>query len=235
MKWAKYQKELDYSYTLGIFPTIELLKRRPENVIEIILSSKAAGMGITKILELAKEIPVTVSDKQLNILSDRGDMHVAAIFNKYSSELNADQNHLLLYNPDDAGNLGTIMRSMLAFGFHDLALVDSQLDPLHPKSVRASMGACFAIQMKSFANLADYNAVFEHKLYGFAANAKQELSLLQPRKPFGLVFGNEGSGLPPEVLTGFTSVRIAQSQEVDSLNLANSVAIALYRLRSIEN
>ena len=54
-----------------------------------------------------------------------------------------------------------------------------------------------------------------------------EVSFLSP---LALVFGNEAAGLP-ETIDNENNVRIEQSDEVDSLNLTTSIAIALYRRR----
>jgi TrmH family RNA methyltransferase len=41
MKWKKYHKKAFYSYTPGVFPTIELLQNRPDRVLEVFMSSNS--------------------------------------------------------------------------------------------------------------------------------------------------------------------------------------------------
>ena len=50
----------------------------------------------------------------------------------------------------------------------------------------------------------------------------------EPRTPFSLIMGNEGSGLPPEFAHMGQAVRIPHSDEIDSLNLSVAAAIGMY-------
>ena len=58
--------------------------------------------------------------------------------------------HVVLVNPADMGNLGTVARTMAGFGFGELAVVTPAADVFHPKTVRASMGALFRLNVARF-------------------------------------------------------------------------------------
>lgn len=47
--------------------------------------------------------------------------------------------HVVLHNPSDVGNVGTILRSALGFGFRDVAIIRPGVDPFDPRVLRASM------------------------------------------------------------------------------------------------
>lgn len=55
-------------------------------------------------------------------------------------------------------------------------------------------------------------------------------SVRPPEEPYALVFGNEASGLPPELAERGTPVVIRHSRDIDSLNLPQAVAIGLYEM-----
>ena len=56
----------------------------------------------------------------------------------------------------DMGNLGIIMRTLLAFGYKDLAIVLTAADRFNPKTVRASMGAMFSIRIPEYNTFDEY-------------------------------------------------------------------------------
>jgi TrmH family RNA methyltransferase len=227
----KYRKEFPYSYSFGVFPTLELLTHRPEQVVRVVAHSRGErGSGLGKLEALCREksIPFETNDRAVERLSHKGNIYVFGVFAKYDTPLSASANHLLLVNPSDNGNLGTIARTMLAFGFRDLALISPAVDAFNPHVVRASMGATFALNLAYFESLAAYQVKFGHRLYPFVLGATRELGRVRFRAPYTLVFGPEGAGLEPGVADLGESVMIPQSPLVESLNLAVAVSVALY-------
>jgi TrmH family RNA methyltransferase len=231
-KYTPYKKSADYSYTLGIFPTLELLKARP-HIVEAVFTAPNTkdSQGLEKIKQLCAQhhVPCTEDVKTLKRLSKADNCYAIAVFKKFDSALSSDTSHVVLVNPDDAGNLGTIMRTMLGFDCHDLAIISPAADSFDPKTIRASMGAVFAVRVAYFTSIDAYQEKFGHHLYPFLLNTENSLANTIFIEPYSLVFGNEGSGLPNIYKTLGTPVKIEQSTEIDSLNLAVSVAVALYK------
>lgn len=229
----KYQKDFSYSYSFGAFPTLELLKHRPEYVLQVIAHSKGAGSsGVERLEQLCSvhNIPFATNDRTVERLSHKGSIYVLGVFKKYDTPLSLAANHLLLVNPGDNGNLGTIARTLLAFGFSNVALVSPAVDIFNPHVVRASMGATFALNYSYFESLAAYREQFSHALYPFMLSASENLAEVTFHAPYTLVFGPEGAGLPPDYAAVGTPVIIPQRAEVESLNLAVAVAVALYEV-----
>ncbi len=227
----KYQKDFSHSYAFGLFPTLELLAHRPESVLRVVAHSKGErSSGLEKLVALCRAhgIPFETNDRAVERLSHKGNVYVFGVFAKYNAPLAQAANHLLLVNPSDNGNLGTIARTMLAFGFRDLALVAPAVDAFNPHVVRASMGATFALNIAYFGSLGAYRARFSHTLYPFMLGADRTLGEVAFRSPYTLVFGPEGAGLAPEVAELGESVTIPQSPLVESLNLAVAVSVTLY-------
>ena len=231
MQLKRYKKNFDYSYSFGIFPTLELLTHRSEEVIRVVAHSKGEiSDGVAEIRSRceALNIPFEVNDKLVNKLAHKGNVYVFAAFEKYEMTLQGGANHLLLVNPSDMGNLGTIIRTMLGFGVRDLALLRPAADLFNPHVVRASMGAVFALNAHYFEDLEAYRNAFRHPLYPFMLNAERNLQEVAFASPFTLVFGPEGPGLPENYREVGPSVLIPQDALVESLNLAVAVGIALY-------
>jgi TrmH family RNA methyltransferase len=238
MRLKRYNKALDYSYTFGMYPTIELLRVRPETVVKVITHSRLSGeegSGIINVLAEKHGIPLECNDRLINRLSPKDICYVVGVFKKYYPEI-SENNHVVLVNPGNSGNLGTIIRSMLAFDFKDLAVIRPAVDIFHPDAVRASMGALFSVNFRLFDDIESYRERFDtHNLYLFMTEGQGALDETSFSPPYSLIFGSEPSGLPGRYQELGSNVRIAQSGRVDSLNLAISASIVLHHLYSRHN
>lgn len=226
-----YKKEAGYSYTLGAFPTIELLACRPFLVKEVLVHSSFTDRETVDALCGKAGIPVTVSDKTIARLSDKENCFVVGVFEKYTESLKGDAPHIVLVNPGNMGNLGTILRTAAAMGIYDIAIISPGVDSFHPKAVRASMGALFRLRHRYYDSFESYRREFSaHGIFCFMLNGEHSLALSDVEKPelFSLVFGNEASGLPAEFASYGQSVIIPQTEAVDSLNLTIAVGIGSY-------
>ncbi|OGC68829.1 hypothetical protein A2415_02695 [candidate division WWE3 bacterium RIFOXYC1_FULL_39_7] len=226
-----YNKKSDISYSIGVAPTIELLEHRPEEVMKVLINPKGSqNTGLEKIIKLCAELntPVEENQKLIEKLSQSENTYALASFRKYSTELNRTGNHVVLVNPSDMGNIGTICRTMLAFDFTELAIIKPAVDFFDPKVVRASMGAIFSLNFEYFDSFEDYQKKFGHNIYTFIGDGKTQLDKVTFNKPYSLVFGNEGEGLTKDYKELGESVRIPQSSKVDSFNLSIAVGISLY-------
>ena len=229
-----YKSGLDYSYAPGIFPSMECLTYRAEKVRRLLVHSSAAGReGVEKLCTLAEShrIRIEEADKALARISGKENCYAAAVFEKFEDELKEDASHIVLHNPGDFGNVGTILRTALGLGIEDVALVRPCADVFDPKTVRASMGAMFRLRIRVYDRFEEYREQFpERKLYPFMLDASVPLQEAVKDKPkaWTLVFGNEGHGLPAEFARMGQAVRIESNDKVDSLNLGIAAAIGLY-------
>lgn len=234
-----YSKKFQHSYTFGVFPTIELLENQPGKVLKILLHSHGKqNKGQKMIIDLCRRnnIKTEWADGLINKLSESRNTYAVGVFEKYQSNLDKINNHLVLVSPEDTGNLGSILRSCLAFGIKDIAIIKPAVDIFDPRVVRASMGAIFKIRFSYFDDIGKYTNTYSHKIYPFVLRGTTELSDTSFESPFALVFGGESSGLPAEFEKTENTVNIRQSRDVDSLNLSTAVSLALYRtLESNEN
>ena len=230
MELKQYRKDSDYSYSFGAFPTVELIRQKKAHVIRVIYHSSFENDGVKK--EIASLIPeslISVNDKLIERLADKENVFVIGVFHKYTDSLDKDEDHVVLVNPSNMGNLGTIMRSTLGFGINNIAIIRPGVDCFDPKVVRSSMGAIFSLHIAYYSSLEDYqNAYGEHQMYKFMLQAKKSLRE-EPFDfhPLSLVFGNEATGIDPKYLDDHSLI-IRHSNKIDSLNVTNAVSIALY-------
>ena len=231
---SAYKGDLDYSYAPGIFPSMECLTHRPRDVRRLLVHSSAAGReGVDRLCALAEKhrIRVEEADRALARISGKENCYAAAVFAKFEDAPNLTKPHVVLHNPGDLGNVGTILRTALGLGIEDVALIRPCADLFDPKTVRASMGALFQLRVKIYDCFDDYRAAFpDRMLYPFMLDASVPLQEAVRDKTalWTLVFGNEGRGLPKEFAQLGQAVRIESNDKVDSLNLAMAAGIGIY-------
>lgn len=231
MEIKTYKKDFDYSYTLGAFPTFELIDAMPKTALEVLVHSSFTDRS--KLEEKCREKGITVreNDKLIGKLSDKENVFVIGVFKKFEQKLQSDRPHVVLVNPSNMGNLGTIIRTSCGFGLNDLAIIEPAADVYNPKTVRACMGSMFRIRHECFKSFDEYRDRFPaHEVFTFMLNGEKPLTVADCPKPklFSLVFGNEATGLDNSFLEKGTSIIIPQTPYVDSLNLTIAVGIGEY-------
>ena len=238
-KLESYSRRLDYSYQLGVFPSLMLLEARPDCAQRLLLHP--AGLqneGVAKLREKCAALGVReeMAERVLRRESKKDNCFAGLVFKKYDCTLDPAASHAVLCQISDNGNAGTAMRSLLGFGVRDVALVRPCVDVFDPHVLRASMGAFFKLRVKVYERFDDYRAEFpDRPLYPFMLDGARPLNAVarSAKPPFSLIFGNEQTGLPPEFAGFGQSVLIPQSDEIDSLNLAVAVSVGTYTFMNI--
>jgi TrmH family RNA methyltransferase len=175
----------------------------------------AAGSGLPGI-EVEPELLASVS--QLG-----SGTRALALFEQRWAAAPAGPLCVALHGIADPGNVGTILRSALAFGAASVALGPDCADPYGPKAVRASMGALFAVP------LARFEAVEQLPGTRIALDAHAGEPLAPLDGPVTIVVGAERAGLPQETVAACD--RIARIPILsESLNAAMAATVALYEL-----
>jgi len=134
----------------------------------------------------------------------------------------------------DAGNLGTLLKSAEAFGVAGVFLTEGSCDPYNPKVVRSSMGSLFRIpvmQGLSWEQIRQWAEENKMTTIGLTGKAEQSLLDIDRQKPALVWIGSEGDGLPVDLLDACAvRVRIPMKGQVESLNagIAGSVAVFWY-------
>ncbi len=140
---------------------------------------------------------------------------------------------VLLENIKDLGNLGTIIRSAVAFGADAIILFGGEnVDIYNPKSVRASVGNLWKIPVLEIKDLEILQAYFKNfSRIATLPRANNFLKDFKTEFPCLIMFGSEADGLSEELINFSTaSVKIEMAQTVESLNLATAAAVVMYEV-----
>lgn len=172
---------------------------------------------------ITKEVALKLSDKE----STDG---YFALISRPQLEINFSKHLVYLDNINDPGNLGTIMRTALAFNFGGLLLSPNTVNPYNPKVLSGGQGAHFLLPTKEYNinQLKDLKTKGYNIIVSTLENAT-DLNALPAGKSV-IVLGNEARGVNDEVkdiATHFVKIPI---QNIDSLNVAIAGAILMYEL-----
>jgi TrmH family RNA methyltransferase len=135
---------------------------------------------------------------------------------------------VILDRVQDAGNVGSILRSASAFGFGQVLALKGTAALWSPKVLRAGMGAHFGLSLIEGAELSDLD-VLELPLLVTSSHQGEYLHRATLPMPCTWALGHEGQGVCAELnQRASQSIRIAQPGGEESLNVAAAAAICLH-------
>lgn len=140
---------------------------------------------------------------------------------------------LILDNIQDPGNLGTIIRSSVAFNIDTIILGHDCTDPYSQKVLRSSQGMIFhtnIIEKNLLSFLLEIKK--EYKLLATKVDGGKELDSFKKINKFAIIMGSEGSGVKEEISNLCDEyLYIPMNKNCESLNVAVATSIILYELR----
>lgn len=147
------------------------------------------------------------------------------------SKIKNKEKVLLLQNIKDAGNLGTILRTSAALGIDLVVLFGDCVDLYNPKVVRSAVGCLWKLPVVCMNKSYDLKKYFaSHKKIATMPKAKVLLKNYNPEPPYIILFGSEAEGLSSELINiADEKIKIEMKDDVESLNLAISCGIVLYK------
>ena len=142
---------------------------------------------------------------------------------------------LILEDIQDPGNLGTIIRSSLAFGIDTIVLSPKTVDLYNPKVIRSTQGMMFHINiivrelMPFIKELKSNNYI----IYGTKVNNGINVKEINKTDKYALIIGNEGKGMSNNIesLCDY-NLYIDMDNNVESLNAGVAASIILYEMRN---
>lgn len=130
----------------------------------------------------------------------------------------------------DAGNVGSILRSAAAFGARQVLALKGTAALWSPKVLRAGMGAHFGLRLHEGLAVDDLTAL-SIPLLATSSHASLVLGQTHLPHPCALVLGHEGQGVSPALMACCQhTLAIPQPGGEESLNVASAAAICLYAL-----
>lgn len=149
---------------------------------------------------------------------------------KKQEEKEIKGNILILDNIQDPGNLGTIIRSCVAFGIDTIIASKETVDVYNSKVIRASEGAIFNLNYV-IKDLDIFLRTIKNKYTIYTTNVEVGTSLkeINRKEPFAIIMGNEGNGVRKEISNYATdTIYIPISNKMESLNVGVATSIILY-------
>lgn len=145
--------------------------------------------------------------------------------------------NLVVYldNVQDPGNVGTILRSALAFGFSDVLISENSANPFGPKAIQASQGSLFHLNVVNAS--IDTLKELKNRGYRLISTALCENSVelnkfnFKGHRNYVIILGNEGQGISKEILAISDDLVKIEISGIDSLNVGVAAGIVLYQAR----
>lgn len=132
----------------------------------------------------------------------------------------------------DAGNVGSILRSAAGAGIEHVILGKGCAQAWSPKVLRAAMGAHFVLNVHEHLPLPDALAGYSGSIMTTALSGGESVFQVDLTGPVAWVFGNEGAGVGAELAAlAHRKVFVPMSDKVESLNVAAAVAVCLFEQR----
>lgn len=196
--------------------------------------------NLVKEVYVLKEIPdldenikqFIVNEDILKKISKTVDPQGIIFIAKFSPTKKIRRNKVLyLDNISDPGNLGTILRTALAFNYFDIILSENTCDLYNPKVIQGSQGAIFKLNIikgneKSLLRLKNQN----YQLIVTSLKANTLLSSFKANKKHVLILGNEARGVAQSIIAISDVTLKIEIKNIDSLNVAIASAILMYDL-----
>lgn len=140
---------------------------------------------------------------------------------------------LMLDQIQDPGNLGTIIRSAVAFNVDTVILSSDTVDMYNSKVLRASQGMLFNINIISAdaVTMIEYLKKQGHTIYGTRVDQGKNIKKIEKSEKFVIIVGNEGNGVKQEILSLCDAyIYIKTNDNCESLNVGVAASIILYEL-----
>ena len=177
------------------------------------------------------EVPGDLLDSLCDTRTPQGVLFLARMPATAPPEKLAGRRYLVLDGLQDPGNVGTIWRTADALGADGLILVNGCADPFAPKTVRATMGACFRLPVWE-GTLEDLTGLLARSavpLYAAALRDDTEDIRSVPLGSAAVVIGSEGRGVSQPVLDACrATLKIPMRDRCESLNAAVAASVVLW-------
>ena len=226
LKDRKNRKKTNTFIVEGMHSVLEAYKKGM--VVELILKED---------ISLPLDVPyVYVTEEIIKKISDAvSPPDVLALCKMANDNVVLGEKILLLDGIQDPGNLGTIIRSAVAFNVDTICLSPGTVDIYNPKVLRSTQGMIFHtnIIIKSLKEIISMLKEREIPIYGTRVDYGIDVSTLREkdRKKYALVMGNEGNGVSEEILDMCDEyIYISMNPDVESLNVGVATSIILYEL-----
>lgn len=139
---------------------------------------------------------------------------------------------IMLDGVQDAGNVGSILRTAAAVGIRDVSLGPGCAGAWTPRVLRAGQGAHFHLHIRERADLQDAVRGYSGKVIAAVAHDGEPLYAENLTGRVAWIFGSEGRGVAKDLIAlAGRRVTIPLASDSESLNVAAAVAVCLFEMR----
>lgn len=243
--WQKrfsFAKEENIIICEGEHIIVEALKSKKTNYKCLVVFSNLSYTDFLQRINEVYKLKVnpqiefyTGSENQLKSISSLDSpVKMLAIFQGKKQEININSTDdvIILNALQDAGNVGTIMRTALVLGINNILSTAGGVSLWHPKVLRSAQGAHFHLQL---ADALSYDEIIKiinkhSQTQLMLADMQGSSMFLQNlQSPKIWVFGSEGHGINCEFeKVNHQKISVPMPQKFDSLNVAISASLLLY-------
>lgn len=199
--------------------------------------------GIVKELILEQDeifpldVPTTYVNKQIlkKLANTDNPSNVMAVVEKIKEKDDIGEKILILDHIQDPGNLGTIIRSAVAFNIDTIVLSKDTVDLYNPKVVRSNQGMMFHINIISRDPIKFINDLKkkDYKIIGTKVTNGKDVKDAKIYSHFALVIGNEGQGISNDIDNLCDEyLYIKMNENCESLNAGVAASILLYEINN---
>ena len=220
LKQKKYRNQFGYYLIEGEHLVNEALKA---NQVECIITTKPLKSNL-EVIEVSEEVmaKLAFTKSPSNIM--------AKCKIDSNNELMMKKRYLILDDLQDPGNIGTLIRSALAFGIDQVILSKNCVDLYNDKLLRAMQGANFHISciygdLTEIIEKLQANGVV---VVGSALENGQDISLIEKTEKMAFIVGNEGNGMNQNILDKCDYIGYIPIQTIESLNVAIAGSTLMY-------
>lgn len=214
----------------------------PENLLEVFIEN-AAAKGLTKLIDKLSGLKISYVEKLPRFLTEKRTQGLAAkiksfpVFHEnefFDLEPESKTQVLVLDRIQDTQNFGAILRSAAGLGAHSVFIGRREQAPVNGTVALVSAGNIFKVKIYTATNLARTCERLQEKgfaVYALEGGSKSISKTINETKPdkIAWILGAEEDGIQPIVAKAATQkVGIPMVAGVESLNVSNSAAIALY-------
>lgn len=176
---------------------------------------------------------IIVSNEVMKKLSDNPSIpKIMAIVYKKESTISGNK-ILLLDRLQDPGNLGTIIRSAVAFNFDTIILSNDTVDLYNSKVLRSTQGMLFNINIlrQDLTSVINELKNNNYTIYGTKVDNGNDVKEINKINKFALIIGNEGTGISDNILKQCDKyLYIKMNNNCESLNAGVAASILMYEM-----
>ena len=199
----------------------------PESVVTVLVSDRidyeGQPPGTADIVSLSRDLFRT-----LDVSGTSSPLFVVRIPDIPTFDVKVVTSPLVLAIPfQDPANVGAVIRSAAAFGVRDIVLLSEAANPFHPKGLRAAGPAAFLVRYYAGPSIKDAGDI-PLPCVALSRGGTDLQDAVLPERCM-LLPGMEGQGFPPGFRADMT-VSIPMSRDVESLNAAVAVSVALFAI-----